>query len=308
MRSVLLPLAALLMMGNTPDPAPPTTGALDSDDIPPVIRAMLQAAMESGNDSEVATVEKYARNASPENAREIAEITARWRNERNAAVTEKLRTSDFLTLLKGRIEVGGFLTTGNTENVGVTANVNLTREGYRWRHRLNLLAEYQESNGVTSREHYLASFEPNYKIDDRAYVYGAVQFESDRYLGYFERYSTSFGAGYSAIKSTNLSLDLEVGPAYRYTRFTDETRESNLGARGTVRFGWTLAPGMRLTQDASTYVQSANSTVTGRTALSARLFGPLSAQLSYDVAYESRPPEGQVNTDTTSRASLVYTF
>lgn len=306
MRSVLLPLAALLMLGNAPDaPAP---GALDSDDIPPVVRAMLQAAMESGNESEVATVEKYARNVSPENAREIAEITAKWRTARREAATEKLRTSDFLTLIKGRIEVGGFYSTGNSNNGGVTVNANLTREGYRWRHRLALLAEYQESNGVKSREHYLAAFEPNYKIDDRAYIYGAAQFESDRYLGYFERYSASVGAGYSAIKSSSVSLDLELGPAYRYTRFTDETLESNLAARGTARFGWTFAPGVRLTQDAAAYLQSANSTFTGRTALSARLFGPLSAQLSYDIAYESKPPEGQATTGTTSRASLVYAF
>ena len=38
------------------------------------------------------------------------------------------------------------------------------------------------------------------------------------------------------------------------------------------------------------------------------LFGPLSAQLSYAVQYESMPPEGRRDTDTTSRASLVYSF
>ncbi|HWK35940.1 DUF481 domain-containing protein [Sphingomonas sp.] len=312
MRSVLLPLAALLILGNAPDSpvpaAPSAPGPVDSNDLPPAIRAMLQAAMESGNEGEVATVEKYARGASPENAREISEITARWRGERRQAATEKLRTSDFLALIKGRAELGGFLTTGNTDNIGVTAAVNVTRDGYRWRQKAALLAEYQQSSGVTSREHYRASFEPNYKIDDRAYIYGATLFESDRYLGYFERYSASVGAGYSVIKSSPMSLDLEIGPAYRYTRFTDHNIESNIAARGSAQFGWTVAPGVRLTQDAAAYVQSANSTLTGRTALSAKLFGPVAAQFSYDVSYESKPPAGRVNADTTSRASLVYSF
>lgn len=312
MRSVLITLAALLVTGNAPDtrtPAPPTApGPVGSDNLPPAIRAMLEAAMESGNEGEVATVEKYARGASPENAREISAITARWRAERRSAATEKLRTSDFLALIKGRAELGGFLTTGNTDNIGVTAALNVTRDGYRWRHKLALLAEYQQSAGVTSREHYRAAFEPNYKIDDRAYIYGATLFESDRYLGYFERYSASVGAGYSVIKSRPMSLDLEIGPAYRRTRFTDHDVESNFAARGSAHFGWTVAPGVRLTQDASAYAQSANSTLTGRTALSARVFGPVAAQLSYDVSYESKPAEGRVNTDTTSRASLVYSF
>jgi putative salt-induced outer membrane protein len=42
--------------------------------------------------------------------------------------------------------------------------------------------------------------------------------------------------------------------------------------------------------------------------MAAKLLGPLSAQVSYTVQYESMPPEGRVSTDTISRASLVYTF
>ncbi len=39
-----------------------------------------------------------------------------------------------------------------------------------------------------------------------------------------------------------------------------------------------------------------------------KLLGPLSARLSYNIQFESRPPVGRVNTDTTGRASLVYAF
>jgi putative salt-induced outer membrane protein len=307
MRSVILPVATLLLLGNVADPASSSSTA-DIAQIPPQVKAMLDAAMESGSESEVAIVEKYARSASPDNALAITELTAKWRADRRVSADSKLRSADFLALLKGRIEVGGFLTTGNTDNIGVTANIAVSRDGYRWRHKLALLAEYQESAGVTSREHYRAAYEPNYKIDDRAYIYGAAQFESDRYLGYFERYSGSVGAGYSVVKSSSVGLDLELGPAYRYTRFSDETVESNIAARGSARFGWTLASGVRLTQDASAYLQSANSTLTGRTALAAKLFGPVSAQLSYDVSYETKPPAGRVHSDSATRASVAYSF
>lgn len=307
MRSVILPIATLLLLGNAADPVT-SNATSDIAQIPPPVKAMLDAAMKSGNDSEVAVVEKYARNASPDNALAITQLTAKWRADRRAAADRQLQSADFLALIKGRVELGGFVSTGNTDNIGLTANIAVSRDGYRWRQKLNLLAEYQESAGIVSREHYLAAYEPNYKIDDRAYIYGAAQFESDKYLGYFERYSSSVGAGYSVVKTSAIGLDLELGPAYRYTRFTDHTIESNIAARGSAHFGWSLAPGVRLTQDAAAYVQSANSTLTGRTALGAKLFGPVSAQLSYDVSYESKPPVGRVNSDTTSRASVVYSF
>lgn len=288
---------ALLLVGN-----------VDPGTIPPQLRAMLDAAMASGNDGEVATVAKYAALAAPDAAAEIARLADGWRVERRDAAARALAQAGFGELLKGRAELGGFATTGNTSNIGVTASIELKREGPRWRHKWRALAEYQESAGVASREHYLLAWEPNLKVDDRLYAYGAAQFESDRYLGYTSRYSASTGAGYTAVKTPSVSLDVELGPAFRATTFTDDMVERNLAARGSLDFDWRLAPGLTLSQDASAYLQSANSTLNGRTALAARLFGPLSAQLSYAVNHETRPAEGRKTTDTTSRASLVYAF
>ena len=42
--------------------------------------------------------------------------------------------------------------------------------------------------------------------------------------------------------------------------------------------------------------------------LLARLMGPLSAQFSYSLQYESMPPANRKTTDTISRAALVVDF
>lgn len=280
----------------------------DQSSIPPTIRAMLDAAMTSGSEAEVTTITKYAQGAAPDAAAEIAKMAQDWRNARSAAATRTLQEAGFFELMRGRVEIGGYKTTGNTSNTGITAAVDLTREGFRWRHKLKLLAEYQESFGVVNREHYLAAYEPNFKVDDRLYVYGAAQYESDRFFGYLDRYSASAGAGYTAWRTPAITLDVELGPSYRFTSFTDDTDTRELGVRGNLDFDWRLSPGVTLMQDASAYIQNMNSTVTAKSALSAKLFGPLSAQVSYQVSYESSPPLGRVNTDTTSRASLVYAF
>jgi putative salt-induced outer membrane protein len=296
MRALLL--AVPLLLANAGDP----------QTIPAPIKAMLDAAMASGNEGDVATIVKYARSAAPESADTIARIAADWRTQRRLASQQKIRDANFIQLIKGRAELGAYATTGNSNNIGVTASLELRREAIEWRHKLRLQADYQKSLGVVTREHYLAAYEPNWKFDDRAYMYGAAQFESDRLLGYYERYSVSTGAGYSALKTSSLRLDLELGPAFRHTRFTDATIESNVAARGSLDFDWKMTKGISLHQNASAYLQSANSTVSSKSALQARVIGPLSAQLSYTLQYESMPPAGRRTTDTTSRAALVVDF
>lgn len=291
-------LALPLLLANAEDP----------ETVPPPIRAMLDAAMESGNEGDVAVIVKYAKAAAPDAAPLVVKLAADWRAERQATAQRRLRESDFFELVKARAELGGYVSSGNTENVGLTAQVEIKREGLDWRHKLRLQADYQESLGVVTRERYLAAYEPNWKLGDRAYMYGAAQYESDRFSGFTDRVSISTGAGYSAIKTPGMKLDLELGPAFRSTRLITDTTESNVAARGSLDFDWKLTRGITVRQNASAYLQDANSTVSSKSALLARLIGPLSAQLSYTLQYESMPPASRKSTDTTSRAALVLDF
>ncbi|WP_033923354.1 DUF481 domain-containing protein [Sphingomonas sp. 37zxx] len=302
--SLGLPLIAVALLVSPDDPVLKAPG----DQIPIEVKAMLDAALASGNENDVNTLVKYVQQVKMPSADRVARLAQAWKNDRAATALKRLEDADFLALVKGRFELGGFTTSGNSQDRGVTGRLEVKREGLNWRHKLLLQADYQESFGRTSRERYLAAYEPNFKVDDRLYAYGATQYESDRFLGYINRYSASSGAGYSAIRRTGMRLDLELGPAYRRTDYTDETSDSNLAARGSVAFEWKFSPRIELRQNASAYLQNANSTISSNTALNAKVLGPLSAQFSYVVQYESMPPAGRVDTDTTSRASLVYEF
>ncbi|GGB31157.1 hypothetical protein GCM10011380_20650 [Sphingomonas metalli] len=304
-------LSLAILAAATADQAPPPGGPTLSDAasmIPESIRAMLDAALESGNDNDVSTIVRYARSADPVSGDAVLAIAQKWRADRAAAREQVIRQASFLNLWKGRAEVGGFITTGNSSNAGGSAVLDAEREGLQWRHKFRARADFQESQGVTTREHYLAAWEPNYKFDDRAYVYGVGQYESDRFLGYTDRLTVSSGLGYSAIKRPRMQLDLEVGPGYRLTAFTNDDTQSSLSARGSLDFRYQIVAGLSFQQQAAAYLERFNSTVTTTSSLNAKLLGPLSAALSYNVQYESMPPEGRKTTDTVSRASLVYTF
>lgn len=277
-------------------------------EIPPEIRAMLDAAMQAGDDSGVDTIVKYARAGDPGSRDLVVRRATEWRDARSRARNERLSRASVLELWSGRVEAGGSVSTGNSNVTGLSGTADLTREGLRWRHRVLAQADFQRTGGVTSRERYVAGYQPNYKINDRGYIYGNAQYEADRFLGYYSRYSASVGAGYGVFRRTGLTLDLELGPAFRQTDFTDDTMQSSLAVRGSMDLRWTLFSGLAVTQTASAYLEQYNSTVQSVSAIEAKLLGPLSARLSYTVQYESEPPNGRLSTDTISRASIVYAF
>ena len=297
MRRLLFALLSPLLLANT-----------DPSTIPPAIKAMLDAAIASGNDAEIATVVKYARIADPKSGDAAQALAAAWANDRVREKNVVIEQASFLDLWTGRVELGGTITTGNSDTFGASAIVDATREGLRWRQKFFVQADYSEALGVTTRRHALAQWQPNYKIDDRRYVAGTVLFETDPFLGYHERYSAAVGAGYRVIVKPNVTLALELGPAFRQTRFTDGREQASLASRGSVDFDWKLTPGILLSQDASMYLERYSSTISSTTAVTARVLGPLAASLSYNIQYESDPPVGRVTTDTIGRASLVYTF
>lgn len=291
----LTPIAA------PPAPPPPLQ-------IPSPIKAMLDAALRSDNEGEVTTVVKYARDADPASADLVLAAASKWRADRARARQQALAEAGPFELWSGRAEVGGFRNTGNSDTIGAAATLDVQREGLRWRHKLRLQGDYQESLGLASREHLLVAYEPNLKIDSIRYIYGAAQYETDRFLGYNNRYSLSAGYGYRAVRTPKVTLDLELGPAFRSTSFTDGVDETSIAARGKVDFAWKLTPSLTLTQNAAAYWEEFNSTIASNTAVNAKLIGPLTARLSYAVQYESEPPIGRRTTDTTTRASLVYSF
>jgi putative salt-induced outer membrane protein len=310
-----LELPPVVVEAPEPEVPPPTLGdvgvtlaKIPGPTIPPEIRAMLDAAIAANDEAGVATIVKYARAGDPGSADLVLRQASDWRTARARAHDERLQQASAFELWTGKVEAGGFISTGNSNITGLTGSGDLTREGLRWRHRLLGQADFQRTDGVTSRERYTFGYQPNYKVSDRAYIYGNLGYESDRFLGYVSRYAVSVGAGYGVFRRSGLTLDLEAGPAFRQTDFTDDFMQSSLAARGSMNLNWTLIGGLRLSQEASAYLEHYNSTVRSVSALEAKLLGPLSAKFSYTVQYESEPRDERLSTDTLSRLSLVYSF
>ena len=279
--------------------------------LPDPVKAMIDAAIASKNDVDIKTIVKLAKSTNPDDIAEIDALLTAYNSEQAAAAAAAEQAKyegGLLANWSGQGELGGFHSSGNTESTGVTAAIKLKKDGRKWRHNFRAIADYQRTNGVTDREQFLAAYEPNYKINDRLFAFGLAQYERDRFQGFSARYTLSGGLGYAVIKTDDVELNIKGGPAWRKTNLIGGGKDSNIAGLAALDSFWQISDNLRLTQDASAYIQSGNKTFTSTTGLEAKLVGALSARLSYAWEHETDPSAGIKNTDKISRATLVYGF
>ena len=294
-------------------------------ELPEPVREMVEAAIANGKKETVAAVIAIARQTNPDDADELDAIQEAFdkRQQELAAKEAEARQTEILSAglferWSGKGQIGAFQSSGNSSNVGVSLALALTREGIDWSHRIKASSDYQRSNGVTSREQYMLSYEPRFQINPQLFAYGLAQYESDRFQGFSSRYSASGGLGYRVIDKSDLQLSVKAGPAWRQTDFVDGRIESKLAALIGMDFDWAITDRISLTQDtnmvadaggsATAIIDSANTTLNLVTGMEAKISDALTTRLSYTLEYDSNPPAGSVSTDTLTRFTLVYGF
>lgn len=294
-------------------------------ELPAPVRAMIDAARATGDEAKVRTVIEIARATNPDDAGEIDTILADFETGLAAAKAAEaaakeaaIRSNGLFENWSGKGEFGAFSATGNSSNSGITTGLAVDRQGIAWRHRLTARVDYQRANGVTTREQFLARYEPNVNVSDNFYVYALAQYERDRFQGFSGRYAVSGGIGYQAVKTDDVQLSVKAGPAYRVTEFVDGRSESRIAGLFGVDFDWRITDRLKLTQDtnavaetggsAIAIIDSRNTTLDLITGLDATINSSLTARFSYAVEYDSNPPPGAVQTDTLSRVTLIYDF
>src|SRR3546814_2637901 len=86
--------------------------------LPPSVREMLEAAIANGNETEIATVAKIAKQTNPGSADEIQRMVNSWKERTRTTRETVIREARFTELWTGKIEAGGFRSTGSTSAIG----------------------------------------------------------------------------------------------------------------------------------------------------------------------------------------------
>jgi putative salt-induced outer membrane protein len=273
--------------------------------VPPETERLIRAA----TPAQIDVVAAVAKTANPNSAAEIDALVASIKATAVEMRRQQLATRSVFQGWTGEGQVGGSLTSGNTEDTAFNLGLALNREGLMWNHHVNAIADFQKTDGATTREAFRTSYQLDYRISNLWFAYGLFQWERDKFALLDRRFTESLGIGYTVLSAAPFSLIVDGGVALRQTQYiTPDNEESDVAGRVTAKFGWDIRPNVRFTEEAGGLFGGTTSTIYSRTALTVGLFGALSARAAFDVNYESNPPPDVETTDTITRFALVYSF
>jgi putative salt-induced outer membrane protein len=299
-RRPALALAAGLVAAAVPAPG--------HAELPDAVRLMIESAFRTNDPNAIAAVVRAAKDTNPEAGGEIDTMVNSRLARLALAVEAQREGASFFEYVKGNIEAGASLQSGNTSSTGIYGSIALTQNSPHWRHQLSARADYLRTNGVTTVDRLRLAYEPNYKFDDRLYLFGLAQYERDPILGFRSRFTGGGGLGYTVVAEPDLRVDVTGGPVVRHTDYVFMPNEDAVAGRATLTARWVITPVTTFTQDAQLYVETGQTSANATSSLDTQLIGQLKARLSFNVLYEQDAPAGADSVDTISRATLLYSF
>jgi putative salt-induced outer membrane protein len=273
----------------------------------PIVRLITEAAR-SGNAALLQSTADLAKKTYPASTAEIDGLVASLKANAETTRIARAREQGFFEGWTGEGEVGASLTTGTSRNTSIAVGAKLAKDGVDWRHKIIALEDYQRSNGNTTADRSLASYEADYKFSSRLFILGLLQWEQDRFAGFNRRFTESLGAGYSLVNTPEFTWQISGGPAWRQTRFVSRKTDSDVSGRLATDFLWNITPTTAFSEDGGVYVGGSDNTYFSTTAVTSKILGDISARISFNVTSESNPPPGIEKTNTISRFTLVYSF
>lgn len=209
----------------------------------------------------------------------------------------------------GEVQLGGSISTGNTETEEVNASIQAVYDGSRWHHELGASFDYARDSGQVSAQRLVLDYEPRYDFTPRFYGFGFLEYRNDRFSGFSYELSESLGVGYKLLTGDPFSWLVQAGPALRLSE-EDVTGDlaTEFGFLAQSDIGWDISDGAHLGNETTLVFAGGRSTLTNLTALSMRIVGALQGRLSFEFRNDSDPVAGTEATDTITRASLVYGF
>ena len=211
--------------------------------------------------------------------------------------------------LRGEVAVGGYLSTGNTKEWGVTGTAALRKQGKTWAHAVDLLADVktEDQERVTDRLKASYLLRRNF-LGSPWFVAAGVRYERDTFAGYSRRFGQFVGGGYQLVSNDHVKWDVMAGPGFRQTRFIDAPHDNQVGLYARTSLVWQLTDTLRFGEDLSAAVGKGNDSYLSTTSLTADIYGTFALRLSLVGEVETNPPPDRKKTDTYTRATIVYTF
>ncbi|WP_076920482.1 YdiY family protein [Pseudoalteromonas sp. SK18] len=228
-------------------------------------------------------------------------------------------------------EVGAIITSGNTETTTLKGGIKVLHNLESWNNEYKLDGIYKEDevendDGTKEKqrtnEKYSISAQGNYKLNEKhahLFIYGSHV--SDYFGAYRSESVISAGYGLRLLNESNMKLNAEIGPGYKYFKYPDISEEvdengnslageyeGEVIALGKMDFSWKISDNARFTQLVSVEYGDTNTKTRSETALLTKINGSLQMKVAYNITNNSDVADDKEATDTETSLTLVYSF
>ncbi len=244
------------------------------------------------------------------------DVTDDFANSDDAA---RFGSVDFAPGWTGSVSASASATDGNTETANLSFGGRFRYGQGVFNHTFGFLGEVGYDDDELNKEDYFAVYDVNRSFTEQFYLFGIARVQygavgDDPVTGIFnsDDHTTDaflgFGPGYRIFNTEQLAWRVQAGPGYRYIEDAAGNTSDDLAAIASSRFFYRFTDTVFMTNDTDVLYSDTNTSVTNDFGINLTVTNSLSTRFSYFIDYDSDPAPGFEKTDSTIRASLVYSF
>jgi putative salt-induced outer membrane protein len=162
---------------------------------------------------------------------------------------------------------------------------------------------------VTSADRWELRGETNYKLAERAYVFGTLRYEDDAFTDYAYQATAAVGYGYHFIATEVTKLEGQIGVGGRQSElFLTGAKQEDAILRGAVNFQHRLTPTTLVYDKFLVESGTDNTFLQNQLGLEVKINETFALALDYAVRHNTDVLPGTDETDQVLTANLVYGF
>lgn len=209
----------------------------------------------------------------------------------------------------GLANVGGDVTSGNSETKALYADAEVTARWEKHRAKFNIDYYWEEDGEVTIDNRSLAG-EHDYFFAPKWFYYSRAAFKQDEIASLNLRSNLGAGFGYQIFESEDQTLDINFGPSWLYHDYATDENTSAPAANWSLNYDQSVwASAFAIFHNHQLIVpldQAGAFIIESETGLRIPLYAGLIATGEVDFDWSNQPPLGTTEEDITYTLKLGY--
>jgi len=209
----------------------------------------------------------------------------------------------------GAGKVGFVSTGGNTDTETLNVGLDVNRKSERWWHSILFAAIRASDSGITTAERYELNGKSRYRIDEKAYWFGSLRYQDDRFSGFEYQSSLAGGYGRVFIDSEIAYLSAEAGGGYRRSKPVDliETSDDAI-FQGSIKYERQIGATSKFVNNFVMEAGEDNTYLQNVAEVNVKINQRLSLSVGYELRHNTEVAPELENTDTLTTVNLVFGF